>query len=67
MDLNFYQHAIEPLNGVVDPGFSIGGLIGGTNSRGGYISKNLYVKTKESGPLRGLVLVAPTGSTNAML
>ena len=26
---------------------------GGANSRGGYISKNLYVKTKESGPLGG--------------
>ena len=26
---------------------------GGANSRGGYILKNLYVKTKESGPLGG--------------
>ena len=26
---------------------------GGTNSRGGYVSKNLYVKTNESGPLGG--------------
>ena len=26
-------------------------LIGGANSQGGYILKNLYVKTKESGPL----------------
>ena len=28
-------------------------LMGGANSRGGYVSKNLYVKTKESGPLGG--------------
>ena len=28
-------------------------LVGGANSRGGYVSKNLYVKTKESGPLGG--------------
>ena len=38
---------------VADPGFPVGdaGLVGGANSRGGYVSKNLYVKTKESGPL----------------
>ena len=28
-------------------------LVGGVDSRGGYVSKNLYVKTKESGPLGG--------------
>ena len=40
---------------VVDPGFPIGGtdLVGGTNSQGSYVSKNLYVKTKESGPVGG--------------
>ena len=27
---------------------------GGANSRGGYVSKNLYVKTKESGPWGGV-------------
>ena len=26
-------------------------LVGGTDSKGGYIPKKLYVKTKESGPL----------------
>ena len=43
---------------VADPGFPIGGVDiveGGTNSRGCYVSKNLYVKTKESGPLGGRV------------
>ena len=41
---------------VADPGFPVGGVDfvgGGVDSRGGYISKNLYVKTKESGPLGG--------------
>ena len=41
---------------VADPGFPVGGSRprrGGTNSRGGYVSKNLYVKTKEAGPLGG--------------
>ena len=40
----------------VDPGFPVGGAPtrrGGANSRGGYVSKILYVKTKESGPLGG--------------
>ena len=39
---------------VVDPGFPVGGRgprSGGMDSRGGYISKILHVKTKESGPL----------------
>ena len=39
-----------------DPGFPVGGvdLVGGSvDSRGGYVSKILYVKTKESGPLGG--------------
>ena len=32
------------------------------NSRGGYVSKILYVETKESGPLGGRALAAPPGS-----
>ena len=48
---------------VADPGFPVGGGGGrgprsggvGVDSRGGYISKFLYVKTKESGPLGGVV------------
>ena len=43
---------IEDNNTVADPGFPLGG--GGANSRGGYILKNLYVKTKESGPVGGV-------------
>ena len=35
---------------VADPGFPVGG---GANSRGGYVLKNLCVKTKESGPVGG--------------
>ena len=35
---------------VADPGFPVEG---GVDPRGGYISKILYVKTKESGPLGG--------------
>ena len=31
---------------------------GGVDSRGGYVSKILYVKTKESGPLGGVRLVS---------
>ena len=41
---------------VADPGFPVGGRgphRGDVDSRGGYISKILYVKTKESGPLGG--------------
>ena len=38
---------------------------GGTNSRGSYVLKNLYVKTKESGPLGGHAPAAPPGSANA--
>ena len=32
---------------------------GGVDSRGGYVSKILYVKTKESGPLRGVGQARP--------
>ena len=37
---------------VADPGFPVGGRVdlvgGGADSRGGYVSKILYVKMKES-------------------
>ena len=42
---------------VADPGFPVGGGCGprrgGVDSRGDYISKIFYVKTKESGPFGG--------------
>ena len=42
---------------MADPGFPVGGgvdLIGGAmDPRGGYVSKILHVKTKESGPVGG--------------
>ena len=45
------------MNTVADPGFPVGGGVdlvgGGVDSRGGYVSKILYVKTKELGPLGG--------------
>ena len=47
---------------VADPGFPVGGRRphrGGTNSRGGYVLKNLYVKMKESGPVGGHAPAAP--------
>ena len=54
------------------PGFPIGGHWpraswggGGIDSRGGYVSKILYVKTKESGPLGGRALGTPARSANA--
>ena len=44
---------------VADQGFPIGGrqprIDWGANSQGNYISKILFVKTKESGPLGGSV------------
>ena len=42
---------------VADPRFPVGGvdLIGGVDSRGNYVSKILYVKTKESGALGGVL------------
>ena len=49
---------------VADPGFPVGGgawtsYRGGMDSRGGYVSKILYVKMKESGPLGGVCRVQP--------
>ena len=42
---------------VADPGFPVGGGVdlvrGAVDPRGGYVSKILYVKTKESGPVGG--------------
>ena len=41
---------------MADPGFPVGGGRGprrGVDPRGGYVSKILYVETKESGPLGG--------------
>ena len=50
---------------VADPGFPVGDadLIGGANSQSSYVSKNLYVKIKESGPLGGHI---PPGSANGL-
>ena len=53
---------------VADPGFPVGGRRprrGGANSWGGYISKNLYVKTKESGPMGGARQRRPPESATA--
>ena len=38
---------------VADPGFPVEGsnLVGGTNTRRGYVSKKFYAEMKESGPL----------------
>ena len=47
---------------VVDPGFPVGGHGphgGAVDPQGGYVSKILHVKTKESGPIGG----AHTGCT----
>ena len=45
-----------PTQTVADPGFPVGAvdLVGGVDSRGGYVSKILYVETKKSGPLGGV-------------
>ena len=52
---------------VADPGFPVGGggvdlVRGAVDPRGGYVSKILHVKTKESGPVGGR---APPRSANA--
>ena len=39
-------------------------LIGGMDSRGGYISNILYVKMKESGPLGGVCRARPPKTAN---
>ena len=42
---------------MADPGFPVGGRgprRGAVDSLGGYVSKILYVKTKENGPLGGV-------------
>ena len=44
-----------------------GGGEGGAKSQGSYISKNLYVKTKESGPLGGARRQRPHGSANGCI
>ena len=42
---------------VADPGFPVGGgvdlVLGAVDPRGGYVSKILHVKMKESGPVGG--------------
>ena len=42
---------------MADPGFPVGGGVdlvrGAMDPRGGYVSKILHVKTKESGPVGG--------------
>ena len=47
---------------MADPGFPVGGRRPrrrSIDSRGGYISKILYVETKESGPLGGVRRARP--------
>ena len=62
--INFSQKIPDNLyNPVADPGFPVGGV----DSRGGYVSKILYVKTKESGPLGGRTPgTPPSRSANAV-
>ena len=55
------------LHSVADPGFPVGGTWtsqGDVDSRSGYVSKILYVKTKESGPLGGVRRARPPRSAN---
>ena len=48
---------------MADPGFPVGGGVdlvrGAVDPRGGYVSKILHVKTKESGPARAPPLDPP--------
>ena len=60
---NFVCFPPRPVIPVADPGFPIGGM----DSQGSYISKILYVKTKESGPLGTCVPGMPPTSTNASI
>ena len=54
---------------VADPGFPVGGvdLVGGIDSWGSYVSKSLYVKPKDSGPLGACPVHAPHRSANELL
>ena len=55
--ISFQFRKNASLISVADPGFPVGGhgprRDGGVDSRGGYVSKILYVEMKESGPLGG--------------
>ena len=48
--LHFYFNSLYGTISVADPAFPVGGDV---DSWGGYVSKILYVETKESGPLGG--------------
>ena len=69
-ELNLFIEHYSKYIAVADPGFPVGGgvdLIGGVDSRGGYVLKILYVKMKELGPLGGgCMLGAPPRSANAL-
>ena len=56
---------------MADPGFPVGGGVdlvrGAVDPRGGYVSKILHVKTKESGPVGGGAPGAPPRSANALI
>ena len=51
------KYAFNDSFAVADPGFPVGGGVdlvrGAVDPRGGYVSKILHVKTKESGPVGG--------------
>ena len=55
--------ATSVCDAMADPGFPVGGgvdLVGGAvDPRGGYVSKILHVKTKQSGPIGGGARRAP--------
>ena len=56
LSFHLYFSFQRPSCAVADPGFPVGGRgprRGGVDPRGGYITKILYVKTKESGPVGG--------------
>ena len=66
--MTYHTHRNIDTHTVADPGFPIGGgmdlIGGGVDSRGGYVLKILYVKTKELGPLGGVCWVCPPRSAN---